>query len=148
MNGNKLTPEYLKRVAQFERSFPSAYAFLKRIEHRAERKDLWLSTAVNAHLYKTDAFLAYLKLKNPELAPPSLLASPRFNQQIAAHTVDRSSVLFPVAFDQLVARYEGICLKHLSTRWKYQTPSRTRSWLAQHQILHGRPWRPASAACR
>jgi hypothetical protein len=68
---------------------------------------MWLSTAVNAHLYKEVGFLAYLKLKNPALKPPSLVISPKFNQQIAAHTTDRSALLFPHPFDDLIAAHCG-----------------------------------------
>jgi hypothetical protein len=68
---------------------------------------MWLSTSVNAHLYKGDGFIAYLKLKNPELKPPSLVISPKFNQQIASHTSDRSSAFFPEPFDSIVAKHEG-----------------------------------------
>lgn len=107
MTSHKLTEEYMQRMTRFASSFPSAYAFLQRLQVDGPSRGLWLSSAVNAHLYKETAFLAYLKLKNPELKPPSLVISPRFNQQIAAHTSDQSARLFPQPFDKLVAAHGG-----------------------------------------
>jgi hypothetical protein len=107
MTSHKLTDEYVQRVARFAGSFPTAHTFLRRLETEGPAHGSWLSTAVNAHLYKGAAYLAYLKLKNPELKPPSLVISPRFNQQIAAHTSDQSTLLFPRPFDDLVAAHGG-----------------------------------------
>jgi hypothetical protein len=107
MSLHKLTDVYLKNVDRFTTSFPVAHAFLRRLEVEGPTRGMWLSSAVNVHLYKGDAFLAYLKLKNPELKPPSLVISPKFNQQIAAHTSDESRRLFPQPFDGLIGAQGG-----------------------------------------
>jgi hypothetical protein len=69
MSQHHLTPEYVARRAQFATAFPSAHAFLARIEADGPNFGMWLSTAVNAHLYKGDAFLAYLKLQPANCRP-------------------------------------------------------------------------------
>jgi hypothetical protein len=88
-------------------TFPFAYEFLKRLEGEGPRVGLRLSTAVNAHLYKEHAFIAYLKLKNPELNPPSLVLSPHFHQQIVATATDESRRLFPGVFDAVLAAHSA-----------------------------------------
>lgn len=103
-----LTQEYLERVGRFAAVYPSAHAFLRRVEHDGPAQALWLSTAVNAHLYKDAGFLAYVKLKNPDLKPPSLVISPKFNQQIASDTSDESRRLFPNPFGEVLAKYGGV----------------------------------------
>jgi len=103
-----LTEQYLGNLARFATTFPEAHTLLRRIEVQGPFSGLWLSTVVNAHLYKHDAFLAYLKLKNPALKPPSLLVSPRYNHKIAAHTTDQSARLFPERFDDLLAAHGGM----------------------------------------
>jgi hypothetical protein len=105
MTSHKLTPEYLARVERFAVTFPAACEFLRQIESEGPAHGLWLSTAVNAHLYKGASFLAYVKLKNPDLRPPSLVWSPHFNQQIATDTQDESSRLFPRAFNDVLAAH-------------------------------------------
>ena len=107
MRSHKLTEEYTTRVTRFATSFPVAHAFLRKLETDGPASGVWLSSAVNVHLYKGDAFLAYLKLKNPELRPPSLVISPKFNQQIASHTSDESRRLFPQPFDGVVEAQGG-----------------------------------------
>jgi hypothetical protein len=93
-----------------------AAAFLDRLEQEGPQHGLWLSTAVNAHLYKDDAFLAYLKLKNPELEPPAFVISSNYNQQIASHTTDQSKRLFPKPFDPLIMKHGGFSAKW-AVRW-------------------------------
>jgi hypothetical protein len=53
-----------------------------------------------------------LKLKNPELMPPSLVISPRFNLRIAGPTSDESARLFPRPLDDLLGAHAG-----LSAQW-------------------------------
>jgi hypothetical protein len=107
MPEHHLTAAYIERLSRFAVTFPAAHTFLRRLEIDGPEDDLWLSTATNAHLYKGDGFLAYLKLNNPELQPPSLVISPRFNQMIAAHTTDESARLFPKPFDKVVMNHSG-----------------------------------------
>ena len=102
-----LTEGYLSGVARFETAFPQACAFLRRLQQDGPHRDLWLSTSVNAHLYKDAAFLAYLKLKNPERKPPSLVLSPRFNHQIVHGTTDQSARVFPALFDEILGQHGG-----------------------------------------
>lgn len=104
---HKLNEDYVARVERFAVLFPAAHRFLRRVQDEGPRHGVWLSTSVNAHLYKEAGFLAYLKLKNPELKPPSLVISPKFNQQIVGHTTDQSTRLFPGVFDELVDAYGG-----------------------------------------
>jgi hypothetical protein len=105
MTTHKLTPEYIARLDRFAVTFPFAHEFLKRLEIEGPRAGLWLSTAVNAHLYKEHAFIAYMKLKNPELRPPSLVLSPHFHLRIAATATDGSRRLFPGVFDAILAEH-------------------------------------------
>ena len=105
MTAHKLMTEYTARLDRFAVTFPFAHEFLKRLELEGPRAGLWLSTAVNAHLYKEHAFIAYMKLKNPDLSPPSLVLSPRFHLHLAARTTDESSRLFPAVFDAALAEH-------------------------------------------
>jgi hypothetical protein len=126
---HRLTDEFIARMRAFATAFPVAHAFLKRIEQEGPAHGLWLSTAVNAHLYKRDAFLAYLKLKNIEHRPPSLVISPKFNQQIVAQTTDQSARLFPQPFDDVVREHGGLAAKwavrhaNRSTEFTAATPA-------------------------
>ncbi|MEZ4266749.1 MAG: hypothetical protein R3F39_10255 [Myxococcota bacterium] len=104
---HKLTEEYQDRVGRLAALFPAAHAFLRRLEGEGPSHRLWLSTSVNAHLYKGDGFLAYLKIKNPELRPPSLVLSPKFNHRIAGHTTDQSRRLFPRVVDTVLRASGG-----------------------------------------
>lgn len=106
--GHHLTPEYVARVGRFAATFPAACSFLRRIESEGPEHGLWLSTSVNAHVYKGPGFVAYLKIKNPELKPPSLVISPKFNLRIAAHTTDESARLFPTPFQKVVTGQGGV----------------------------------------
>jgi len=106
-----LTPKYLSLVGRFETLHPSAYRFLRRLERDGPTNSLCLSTATNAHLYKGMAFLAYLKLNNPDLKPPTLVLSPRFNLSIGEAS-DQSSLLFPKLVDKLIGEHKGF-----SERW-------------------------------
>jgi hypothetical protein len=117
MTTHKLMAEYLARLERFAVTFPFAHEFLKRLEVEGPRAGLWLSTAVNAHLYKEQAFIAYMKLENPVLRPPSLVLSPRFHLHIAAATTDESSRLFPVVFDAALAEHS----------------TRTPKWATRHE---------------
>ncbi|MEQ9319516.1 MAG: hypothetical protein RIF41_10180 [Polyangiaceae bacterium] len=105
---NKITPEFADNRDRFETAFPAAHEFLLRLEAEGPSHDLWLSTATNAHLYKRDGFLAYVKLRNPESAPPTLVLSPNFNNRIVDGTTDQSSALFPERIDALVDEASGV----------------------------------------
>jgi len=107
MSTHKLTTEYVARLDRFAATFPAAHEFLKRLESERPRAGLWLSTAVNAHLYKERSFIAYIKLKNPDLRPPSLVLSPHFNQRIAADTTDESRRLFPAVMDGILEAHSA-----------------------------------------
>ena len=108
MVSHKITKEFAANRAKFEHRFASAYGFLMRLEAEGPRHGLWLSSATNAHLYKDDAFLAYLRLKSPAMAPPSLLLSPNFNNRIVHGTIDRSEELFPTAVDLMLKEERGL----------------------------------------
>lgn len=112
---HKLVAEYLSRLATMEKVHPPAFRFLKRLQEQGPNDDLYLVTASNAHLYKGDAFLAYLKLNCQPNKPPSLLLSPNFNMLINADATDQSSRLFPVLINKLVMASRGF-----SARWAVQ----------------------------
>jgi len=101
MNQHRLTDDFRRNRDRFTVAYPAGRDFLVRLEEEGPLHGLWLSTAVNAHLYKDNGFLAYLRLKNPELRPPSLLLSPNFNQQIARHTTDQAMLVFPAIAELL-----------------------------------------------
>lgn len=109
---NKLDPKYQARLATFEHIHPSAYKFVMRLQQEGSEHGLWLSTATNAHLYKGDAFLAYLKFNSTERKPASLLLSPRFNLLIHNHASDESALLFPKLINKLIMASRGF-----SARW-------------------------------
>ena len=103
MVSHTLSPAYRARVERFAVTFPTAHEFLKRIEAQGPPHHLWLSTAVNAHLYKGASFIAYLKVADRESRPPSLVCSPHFHLRIAAETRDGSGRLFPGVFNDVLA---------------------------------------------
>jgi hypothetical protein len=112
---HKLVAEYLSRLATFEKVHPPAFRFLKKLQEQGPEDGLWLITASNAHLYKGDAFLAYLKLNCQASKPPSLLLSPNFNMLINADATDQSARLFPVLLNKLIMASRGF-----SARWAVQ----------------------------
>lgn len=117
MTKHRLADEYLAGVSRLDSRHPAAHRFLTRLQHEGPEVDLWLSTAVNAHLYLGDAFLVYLKLSSPELRSASLLLSPHFNQAIVEGTSDRSDVLFPKLIQKLVMASGGF-----AKRWAVLQP--------------------------
>jgi hypothetical protein len=104
---NKIGNEYRRRVDRLQHAFPAAYRFLQRLEHEGLAHEMWISSSSNAHLYKRDAFLAYLLLDPSETAPPSLELKPQFNQQIHHNAIDRSSLVFPKLLEQMAAKHFG-----------------------------------------
>jgi hypothetical protein len=104
---NKIGEEFRNRVARLEHSFPGAYRFLKRLEIEGEKHELWISTASNTHVYKRNAFLAYVRLRSSETKPPSLELRPEFNQQIHRDTPDRSALVFPTLVERLATELGG-----------------------------------------
>jgi hypothetical protein len=107
MPAHKITVEYATRLDRFAVTFPAAHEFLKRLEVDGPSAGLWLSTAVNAHLYKQNSFIAYMKLKNPDGRPPSLVLSPRFHLRIVATATDESQRLFPGVFDSVLGEHSA-----------------------------------------
>jgi hypothetical protein len=106
-----LESNYLARLARFEPLNPPGFRFLKRLQDEGQEHGLWLSTASNAHLYKNDAYLAYLCLEGPKLKNSALSLSPRFNLQYARSAVDRSGLLFPSTVKKLVMELKGFSQK-------------------------------------
>ncbi len=99
----RLSDEYLARVAALETTFPAGHAFLTRLHSRAPGNDLWLSTAVNAHLYKGDGFLAYIKLPGR-----SIVLSPNFNVRIVVGTQDEAQRLFGGLLNGIIDEHHGV----------------------------------------
>ncbi len=99
MRQPKFTEAYGERRDRLATTFPSAHAFLRDL---GADEVLWLSTATNAHVYSGDRFLAYIRIQAPDLEPPSVVLSPRFNNRIADGAVDGSGLLFPGVVDRLL----------------------------------------------
>jgi hypothetical protein len=104
---NKISDEYRRRVNRLELGFPAAYGFVQRLEREGHSHGLWLSSASNAHLYKGNAYLAYLLFEPSETSPPSLELRAEFNHHIHAGAEDRSSLVFPGLIDDLVRQSDG-----------------------------------------
>lgn len=104
---NKIGEEFRTRITLLEHAFPAAYRFFARFEVEDATHDLWISTASNAHIYKRNAFLAYVRLKSNDTQPPSLELKPQFNQQIHRGTVDRSALVFPTLVERLATEQQG-----------------------------------------
>lgn len=105
---SKISEEYRRRVNRLELGFPAAYGFVQRLEREGHSHGLWISSASNAHLYKGNAYLAYLLLEPSETSPPSLELRAEFNPQIHAGTEDRSSLVFPGLIDDVVRQSDGL----------------------------------------
>lgn len=84
-------------------SFPAAHDFLQSIENHLV---LWLSTSVNAHVYGSNCFFAYIKLEAGTL-PARLIFSPKYNTFICQGTVDCSGRIFPGPIKEIVERFNG-----------------------------------------
>jgi hypothetical protein len=98
--GNKIAPKYSQNLLKLKNSFPAGYNFLKYPE--VNNTCMWLSTSVNAHLYYSDFFLAYIKIEGN-----TLVLGPRFNNIIAEYTSDGSSKLFNGQIQALIKLYHG-----------------------------------------
>jgi hypothetical protein len=96
---------YLKRLQTFEQPNPAAYRFLKRIEVEGPALGLWLSTATGAHLYKGNAFLAYIQLSSSKSTPFSLMFSK--HDMIWVDANDWSHLLLPRPLERLVMASSG-----------------------------------------
>lgn len=95
-------------IASYEKTFPSAYAFLGAIA--ADKIDgFWFSTKINAHLYYLDAYFAYIKFYPLEL---EFIA--KYNWHIASGTRDRSSYLFGETLKDLARKHDLITSRLVS----------------------------------
>lgn len=91
--------ESLKRL---EHQNPPAYRFVVRIrDDGPSRAELVFSASSNAHLYKRDGFLMYIKLNGRAAAPTHVVLSPHFNLSIGSRK-DRSDLIFPSVIDELL----------------------------------------------
>lgn len=97
---NKLAPKYYNQLSKLKNSFPAGYNFLKYPEENSTY--IWLSTSVNAHLYFSDYFLAYITMDGNILT-----LSPKFNNIIAEYTMDGSSKLFNGQIQALIKLHHG-----------------------------------------
>jgi hypothetical protein len=96
---------YIKRLQSFEQPNPAAHRFLKRIEVEGPELGLWLSTATGAHLYKGNAFLAYIQLSSSKSTPFSLMFSK--HDMIWVEATDWSHLLLPHPLERLVMSSSG-----------------------------------------
>jgi len=97
----QLGADFISRRNYLKGTFPAAYDFLC-YPKSTSRTNIWMGTAVNAHLYSDNKFLAYIILKSE-----SLIFSPRYNHRIAQGTSDQSKLLFPKLFNEIVQSLSG-----------------------------------------
>ncbi|MBW6533749.1 MAG: hypothetical protein K0B11_01955 [Mariniphaga sp.] len=98
---NKIAPKYSQNLLKLKNSFPAGYNFLKYPE--VNNTCMWLSTSVNAHLYYSEYFLAYIKIEGN-----TLVLSPGFNNIITEYTRDGSGKLFNGQIQALIKLCHGI----------------------------------------
>jgi hypothetical protein len=65
----KISHAYTNHRTRLGARFPAASEFLLRVEREGGDRQLWLSTAQNAHIYRGRMFIAYVGLRNPERFP-------------------------------------------------------------------------------
>lgn len=97
---NRIAPEYSNRLYRLKELFPAGYNFMKYPDENSTL--LWLSTSVNAHLYYSDYYLAYIKIEGNEL-----IFSPKFNNKIDERTMDMSSDLFSGQIQGIIKLHHG-----------------------------------------
>lgn len=97
---NRIAPEYSYRLDRIKETFPSGYNFMKYPEEN--NTHLWLSTSVNAHLYYSDYYLAYIKIEGNDI-----IFSPKFNNKIDERTKDVSGLLFNGQIQSLIKLHHG-----------------------------------------
>jgi hypothetical protein len=100
----KISEKYRHNCDGYETDFPAAHRFLIALENGAPH-GLWLSTATNAHLYKRDAFLSYIRFGNVQHANPTLILSPHFHIAIAEAASDEAHLLFPIPILQILNKH-------------------------------------------
>ena len=97
----QLGTDYISNRNALKDTFPAAYNFLCNLKS-TPRTNIWIGTAVNAHLYLDNKFLTYIILE-----PESLIFSSRFHNRIAHNTTDQSKLLFPILFRQIIQAQSG-----------------------------------------
>jgi hypothetical protein len=117
-----ILPKYEQSREDYGVQFPSAYRFLMALQSYSD-DGLWLSTAVNAHLYKGNAFLAYICLPGPQ----ALTLSPHFNLGLREGTGDCSGRLFPKGIREVLERHqaEGVGWWRTLSRDRFELSSGT-----------------------
>jgi len=90
----KISDKYCHNRDDYATRFPAAYRFVRALENGAAY-GLWLSTATNAHVYKHNAFLAYIRFGSVRHANPTLILSPKYHITIAQAASDEAHLLFP-----------------------------------------------------
>jgi len=103
---NKVTPEFSKRMEKLRASNQPAFEFLFWLTG-VESKGIWISTAINAHLYRNNYFLAYLQFQNLSHPVPYISMSPRYNVSIVGGTSDEHEFLFPVTINKMIEALNG-----------------------------------------
>ena len=102
-----LTADYLARRERLRGEFDAAFDFLTALEE-GEAGDTWLSTSINAHLYKGRRFLSYIRVTHLSASVPHLSLSRKYNVQIVEGTEDANELLFPSAIRQVAKRTGGL----------------------------------------
>jgi hypothetical protein len=100
---SKITPIFWKKRDLYREQFALAFNFLMALEEDRGCDELWLSTAVNAHLYKGNTFLAYICLPTPRV----MTLSPHYNRTIYDFAVDCSDRLFPNIVREVLERHQA-----------------------------------------
>jgi hypothetical protein len=102
----KITDKYVRNRDALGNGFPGAYRFLMEIENGAA-DGIWLSTSSNAHLYKRNAFLSYVRFGNLHHVSQKIVFSPNYHIAIVGGVLDRSCLLFPASISEIVGRHSA-----------------------------------------
>lgn len=81
-------------------TFEAGYNFLCRVERNDN--NIWLGTAVNAHLYLRNNYLSYIVLEGDKL-----IFIAQFNNKIYSGTVDKSRLFFSENLKNLILNLNG-----------------------------------------
>ena len=95
---NRITPEFHDNRERYRQFFPAGYEFLRYPESHPDG-GLRLGTSVNAHLYRGNSFLMYIRLN---LSERTLTLSPHKHNKIDEGASDDSGLLFPDVLYELI----------------------------------------------
>ena len=97
---SKIQAKYRVKRDNLFFKFKYGYNFLKFTENN--KKDIWIGTSTNAHLYLRNNYLAYIVINDD-----SLSFRARYNNQIYSATIDKSQEMFSNNFRNLILSLDG-----------------------------------------